>query len=249
MSVRAQAFAGILKADARNVYRDSFLVYAFALPVVMGLAGNLAIPPLTDALAARTSFDLTPYWPLITGYYMLLSVPVLMGTIVGFLLIDERDDHVLNAIQVTPVPLPAYLGYRVLLPGVLSIALSTLGWWLTGLSNLPPHAMALAACGAAPLAPATMLFLVGWAANKIQAFALLKIISALMLLPVAAYFVPTPWQYGVGLVFPPYWPMMTAWHWEAGQWALGFGGLALGLATNTAVAALLLRHYLRRAYR
>lgn len=249
MSVAVQAFGGILKADARNVYRDSFLVYAFVLPVVMGVAGNLAIPPLTDALAARTGFDLTLYWPLITGYYMLLSVPVLMGTIVGFLLIDERDEHVLSAIQVTPVPLPAYLCYRVALPAVLSIVLSTLGWWLTGLSALPPGAMALAACGAAPLAPATMLFLAGWAANKIQAFALLKIISAFMLVPVAAYFVPTPWQYAVGAVFPPYWPMMAAWSWEAGQWGRGLGGLGLSLVLNTGVTALLLRHYLRRAYR
>lgn len=41
---------------------------------------------------------------------------MVFGVVTGFLLLDERDDRTLTALQVTPLPLRAYIFYRVTVP-------------------------------------------------------------------------------------------------------------------------------------
>jgi len=46
--------------------------------------------------------------------------------------------------------------------------------------------------------------------NKVDAFAVMKLISVVGLVPVVAYFVPEPWQFAFGWV-PVYWPCKIWW--------------------------------------
>ena len=64
----------------------------------------------------------------------------------------------------------------------------------------------------------------------------LKVMNAVNLLPVVAYFVPRPLQFMAG-IFPTYWPMRALWSASAGEshyayLAIGtvVSGLALALA-------------------
>jgi fluoroquinolone transport system permease protein len=43
------------------------------------------------------------------------------GAIIGFLVLDQRDDHTITALQVTPLTLSGYLGYRVAVPTLLGV--------------------------------------------------------------------------------------------------------------------------------
>ena len=63
----------------------------------------------------------------------------------------------------------------------------------------------LAALAAAPAAPLLALFLAAFARNKVQGFALMKAAGVVIWPPVAAVFVPMPWQLLFG-VSPVYWP-------------------------------------------
>jgi fluoroquinolone transport system permease protein len=202
-------FRGMGRTDLRQVRRDSFLRWLVLLPFAYALLLRFAAPPLTAQFAAQ--IDLVAYYPLAVSYVLLELVPILIGVMLGFLLLDERDEQTLQALLVTPLPLRYYLGYKVATPMLLSVLLTMLVVPLSGLVTLHPLALALVAISAAASAPAVGLFIVAFAENKVQGFAQLKILGTVAMLPVVAYFVPTPWQYLFGVIFPPYWAIKSFW--------------------------------------
>ncbi|MCB0153322.1 MAG: hypothetical protein KDF65_00900, partial [Anaerolineae bacterium] len=98
--------------DVRNIGRDSLLAWMIVIPLLTGLMVRLLLPRLSPWLLARYAFDLTPYYGLLMSYLVVLITPILFGAVIGFLLLDERDDQTLLAMQVTPLPLSSYLFYR-----------------------------------------------------------------------------------------------------------------------------------------
>ena len=106
--------------DVRSVARDSMLRWLIGMPIVIALAFRWGVPAVSGVLAERYGFDLTPYYPLLTSF-LVLMVPTLMGSVVGFLLLDQRDDRTLTALQVTPLTVEGYLTYRIAVPILVSV--------------------------------------------------------------------------------------------------------------------------------
>ena len=125
-------------------------------------------------------FHLDAYFPLLMSFLPLVAAGM-TGTVVGFLLLDQRDDHTMTALLVTPLSLGDYLRYRV---GVLMVVSAVFGAAITplaGLSETTPLQIGVAAVTAAPLAPIYALFLGTFAANKVQGFALAKVVGVVFI--------------------------------------------------------------------
>jgi fluoroquinolone transport system permease protein len=202
--------------DARNIFRDANFKWMIFLPVFLALLLRFGLPPFSAWLQAAYTFDLIPFYPAILGYFFVLMCPMIFGMLTGFLLIDERDDNTLTALQVTPLPFRAYLAYRVAIPIVLTIVLMFVIFPLSGLGVFPPEHLLLTALAAAPTAPLFGLTLAAFARNKVQGFAVTKMLGAVLIIPIFAYFTDSPWEYAYG-VFPTYWPMKVYWLLEAGE--------------------------------
>lgn len=221
--------------DVRRVRRDGLLGWMIAIPVGTALIMRFGVPPLTAWLAGTYDFDLTPYYPLIGGYFIVVMVPIVLGFVIGFLLLDERDDATLQALQVTPLSPVGYLTYRTATPTLLSLLLMFLLVPLAGLTTLGPLATVVVALASAPLAPLIAFLLPAFAQNKVQGFALVKLAGAVLMLPVLAFFVPGPWRWLAGIV-PSFWSMETLWSLSEGRqpWpplavALGYPALLVVL--------------------
>ncbi len=94
--------------DARNVARDSMLRWLVVLTPAFGLLLRIALPPITTAHRERIEFAHSAYYPLVASF-MPLVVAGMIGTVVGFLLLDQRDDQTITALLVTPLSLGDYL--------------------------------------------------------------------------------------------------------------------------------------------
>jgi fluoroquinolone transport system permease protein len=103
-----------------------------------------------------------------------------------------------------------YLAYRVALPLVLGTASTLIGYPITGLTPLPLASLLPIVVVASLSAPLLALILALAAPNKVAGFAVVKVLNAVNLLPIVAYFVPRPVQYAAG-IFPTYWPMRALW--------------------------------------
>jgi len=226
--------------DAKSVMRDNLLRWMIITPIALALSARWGVPFLTAWLSERFGFDLTPYYTLLTSF-LVLTVPSLVGAVVGFLLLDQRDDRTLTALQVTPLTVEGYLLYRTAIPLVLSVAMTTVMIALSGLVTMGLLPALLASLQAAPVAPLYALFVAAFAANKVQGFALLKAAGGLAWPPLLAYFVSSHWQLAFG-IDPLYWPVKVFWMLEAGDagvWLYYLGGLAY----QAGLIVLLLRRF------
>ena len=226
--------------DVKSVARDSMLRWLIGMPVVFALAFRWGIPGLDSWLGERYGFDLAPYYPLLTSF-LVLMVPTMMGSVVGFLLLDERDDHTLSAIQVTPLTVEGYLAYRIAVPMVVSLPVMVASIAIADLVTMEPGLALAAATQAAPVAPLYALFVASFASNKVQGFALLKGAGVLTWPPLIAWFVSSPWQVAFG-IDPLYWPVKLFWMLEAGEPGAWIYFLA-GLSYQSLMIAMLIRRF------
>jgi fluoroquinolone transport system permease protein len=195
--------------DIRSVRRDPLLRWLILYPLLLAALMRWSAPLLRHYLLIRFQFDLQPYYPLLASSVMLMT-PILAGSVVGFLLLDQKDDHTLMALQVTPLSLSGYFAYRLAIPTALSFVLTVVVLPMTRLATLDPPGLMAAALSSCLLAPLWALFLGAFAANKVQGFALSKAVGILLVPPLIAYFVDPPWQFLFGLD-PLYWPSKFLW--------------------------------------
>jgi fluoroquinolone transport system permease protein len=239
-------FRALISADSRMLWRDPLLGWILALPIGLALLLRPLIPRVQEGLLAGMGFDLTPYHPLVMGGY-LMTAPGMVGMVVGFLLLDERDARTLAALRVTPLSMQHYLAYRIALPLLLGIASTLIGYPLIGITPLPFPCLLAIAIVAGSSAPLLALVLAVAAPNKVAGFAAVKVMNGVNLLPVIAYFVPIPLQFLAGIL-PMYWPMRALWSAAAGEPYAGYlliGSIVAGGALVVA-ARLFDRRLLRR---
>jgi fluoroquinolone transport system permease protein len=248
MSTRAisASIGALLGADARLLWRDPLLAWMLLVPVGLGLLLRVLLPASREALLASGGVDLASFYSLIMGGYV-MTAPGIVGMIVGFLLLDERDARTLAALRMTPLSVRRYLAYRIALPLAAGIATTVACYPIAGVVALPFGTLVAIALVAGLWAPLLALILATAAPNKVAGFAVMKVLNSINLLPIVAFFLPVPLQYTFGIL-PPYWPMRALWSASAGEpygWYLVVGA-ASGTIAVVAAARLFERRMLRR---
>ncbi|MEZ4637525.1 MAG: hypothetical protein R2873_19160 [Caldilineaceae bacterium] len=225
--------------DLKSVARDSLLLLVSFGALIVAVVFRFLVPFMADWLLTTYAIDLTPYFPLVTSMVVLL-VPSLVGVVVGLLLLDERDEHMLTALLVTPTPLSSYLMYRLGLPVALSFVLTPVMVYVAGFASLPLGELLLLSAPAALSGATTALLLAAFAENKVTGLAVLKGIQGVQMIPMLAFFVAPPLQWIAGIM-PSYWPLVVYWRMDAGQSYLGYW--LVGMVFNLGLVYVLARRY------
>jgi fluoroquinolone transport system permease protein len=232
--------------DLRGVRRDSLLIGVAAMPWLMVLGLRVIVPSLAVWLVEAHQFDLAPYYPLLLSLFCVLQIPLVVGMVTGFLILDERDDETLTALRVTPLSMANYAAYRATVAIALSACYSVICVLLSGLM-LPavlPSLLPIALV-AGLLSPAIALLLAAFAGNKVEGMALTKGLGFLLLGPLAAYFIPGGWQLVAG-VLPTFWLAKAFWSASAGEVVWPY--LLVGLVYHLLLIGWLGRRFQARLY-
>jgi fluoroquinolone transport system permease protein len=241
------AAAALLSNDARSIRRDPLLIYLSLVPWLMVLLARTAVPGLTAWLRENYGFDLVPDYPLLVSFFFIMEIPMIIGVVMGLLLLDERDDGTLIALQVTPVSMAGYALYRMALTVGMSAVHILVCTPLTGMMPLSMMPLLIPIALLASLfAPLLTLAMAVFAGNKLEGLALMKGFGVFLVVPVAAYFIGSGWQALAGLM-PSYW-------WAKAYWTMGRGAgmwvyLALGTVYHVLMIIWLLRRFERRLLR
>ena len=78
--------------DALSVSRDTLLRGMVIVPLMLAIAARWVFPPAIAQAGALLPFDLRPIYPQFMSYVLLLLAPAICGMVVGFTLLDQRDD-------------------------------------------------------------------------------------------------------------------------------------------------------------
>lgn len=188
--------------DLRQSGRDPITALVFFVPVMIGLVGRFGFPALLNLLPA--GLDVTQYVRLSMAVLVLFP-SFLTGMIAAFLMLDEKDEGTLTAIQVTPVPKVHYALYRLLSPVLMSVVLVVLLVVIVGLVEIPVWVMMLTAFLAALGAPLWAFVIFLFSGNKIEGLAVVKLLSLFIGVPLLAEVIPSRFI-AVLWPFPLYWP-------------------------------------------
>jgi fluoroquinolone transport system permease protein len=214
--LQLKALRALGALDAHTILADPLLRSMALVPLLVALAVRLLLPPVLTRVSALAGLNLGWIEAPLAGYAVVGIAPLLAGTVVGFLLLDQRDDRTLLALRVTPLPLGAYLAYRLALPSLTAVPLTVVALAVANVDGLGPGAALLAALAAAPLAPLTTLALLALARNKLEGMALMKLASLILAAPLVGLFLPPPWPALLALV-PTSWVAWTTWAVQAGD--------------------------------
>ena len=192
-------FVRLARSDALNVVRDPMLVVATAFSVLPAL-GFLAFEAWMNA-AALEAFGIAGFSRFVVPFVLLLPA-LLIGWVAGFLMLEDRDDGPLLALDVTPPGKLGFFAYRLvaaaLLTGLLTAA--ALPVVVPGI-GLPLGLLVVVLVAMNAMIGALVLPSV--ARNKVEGLALSKLTNLAALVPLLAL-VPSPLKYAGGLL-PSYW--------------------------------------------
>ena len=233
------------RSDAKLIGRDRFLIFMFGFAAYIAIVLRFLLPWLNTYLMEQgvmpgglIPISLEDMYPMLVSYMAVNTGAMLVGTIVGFLFLDEKDHHTLQAMLVTPVPLERYISYRLLATGALSVLLVFGMMLVIGQALVPLPQLLLIALGSGFTGPIFVLFLATFAEDKVQGFAYMKFAGFTGVALMVGFFLPEPWQWLIG-IYPPFWISKAYWMILEGQglwwvaWLLGVVlqlGLIIGLA-------------------
>lgn len=192
-------FGQLIASDAMNITRDPMLLFAIVMSLLPAIAFHFGRDPMNAA--ALDAFGLANL-SLYVAPVALLVPALLVGWVTGFLLLEDRDDGPLLAVDVTPVGKGGFLGYRITVTALVTAAVTLyaaplvipeFGWGMAGLFAV------LIASEAGMVA----IVLPAIARNKVEGLALTKLINLASIVPLIAI-VPSPLRFIAG-VFPTFW--------------------------------------------
>ena len=182
--------------DFKNIIRDRLLIsLAIVYPILLIIFSQILVQFIAPNL--KESIPLTDNF---TIFFMLFLtvIPILYGFIASFLILDEKDEHLLTVLRVMPISRNTYLLYRMLFLSIFSFIVLLLFPPLSGLIESThfsymryiPIALLFTL-----LTPFSAMLVSSFATNKVQAFAIFKISATLYMLPLFIFLVTDNLKY------------------------------------------------------
>ncbi|SMO32128.1 ABC transporter permease [Melghirimyces algeriensis] len=220
-------YASFMLSEAKKWIRDSMTAFMLLYPLLFGIIGRWVIPWLTDT----TGLNLDPYMDIVLAALTIMAAHI-YGALVGFSILDDRDDHIFHSIQVTPLPIYQFVSFRLGLAMLLSFAT---GIYIPLFSNLIPLSwgeVILISAIASFSAPLVGLLMNAFAKNKMEGFAVMKgIVAILIIFPIASLFFTDAKEWFFAFA-PGFWPakaMSSIVRGDEGQTIGFYGYILLGL--------------------
>jgi hypothetical protein len=190
--------------DFKLLKGDPMLILSLMVPFILWALMHFLFPVLEKVVMDQWSVDISTYYRQ-AGTFFLMLIPMMMGMVYGFILLDERDGGMITAISVTPTGKSGYLKLRMGIPLVLSFIFIILFLLLLGLSgSLGILQLIVIALLVSSQSLILLLVLGAYADNKVMGLAISKGFGILLMGPLLDYALPLPFNW-TGAYSPFFW--------------------------------------------
>jgi len=196
--------------DLRNIVRDRLLVILMiAYPIMLILLSRILVHMIAPRI--EIMFPLVANFPLILMFFILL-IPFIYSFIAAFLILDERDEHILTVLRVMPVSRNNYLIIRMFFMSLFAFIVLLIFPILSGLVDdiqFSYYAYIPTAILFALFTPVSSLIVSAFATNKVQAFAIFKIGGTVFIIPIFAFFLKLDALKYIFSPIPNFWSLLS----------------------------------------
>jgi len=196
--------------DFRNIIRDRFFLFAFfAYPVMLILFSRILVHLIAPRI--ENVFPLATNFSLVFMFFIVL-IPFIFSFIAAFLILDERDEHLLTVLRVMPISRNSYLIYRMFFMSLFAFIVLLIFPAFSGLidgSQFSYISYIHVALLFALFTPFSALLVASFATNKVQAFAIFKIGGTVFILPLFAFFLKLSDLKYIFSPVPNFWSLLS----------------------------------------
>lgn len=196
----------LFKNDLKQIVRDPIMTLLLFAPLLLIVVFKLLEMFLVPYLAAKTGFDITPYFPYVLSFVLLMNSGML-GIVTGFMMLDERDGNISQLLEVTPLGRNGYLANRLIFASILAIIYGFIGIAVFKLPDLSFFTIVLLSVLSAFYTAIIGLLIFSGAEDKVKGLTFAKGLNTLVLFAFTDLFA-LPWLTFLSWFFPPYWVTM-----------------------------------------
>jgi fluoroquinolone transport system permease protein len=208
----------------KTILKEPMNVFMLVYPVMMLLICAYVLPAVLQAVdASENGSTIT----LLIGFALILALGgFLMGAVLGFSLLDNKDENTLINIAASPIRVSGYAGFKIAYSFVLSIIanvilLGGLKWLASDIYTVTYYTVTIRLLDAVSwwdvfwfsivsslVVPAIAMVIASVAKNKIEGFAFMKMGGIVVFIPILSLLESfQDWkQYLLGIV-PIFWPL------------------------------------------
>ncbi len=225
--------------DLRQVLRDSVMASLLMAPALIIVVFKLLLVFLAPAVASRTGLDITPWYPWVLSFVLILNAGML-GVVTGFMMLDDKDGNIAELMAVTPLGRSGYLLNRLSFASVLSVFYTFLCYYVLGIVALNVFSVAVLSVLLAVYSASIGLLMFSGAENKVKGLTFSKALNLLILFAFADLF-SLKWFTVISWFFPPYWISQIILN------PFAFQVVVIAVAVHIGWLVLLIFHYFKTA--
>lgn len=223
-------YANFLLSELKKWIRDPMLSFMIFYPLLLGLLGRFLLPWIYES----NDLHIEAHADIILAALSLMT-PLVFGAIIGFSILDDRDDNILTSVKVTPLSLSQFLSFKMATTWVFSFVAVAFVMWFADIGGLGIGQILSISFLASTSSPMTGLFINAVAKNKIEGFAAMKSFGIMLILPVISLLFIDAKELFFAIA-PGFWPAKAISVLVRGEGILQFSFLTyylLGLAYTT----------------
>lgn len=220
--------------DIRIIARDRSLFLFLFIPFLMLAFLHWAVPTI-----AHFYPQLIQYYALVLGL-MAIVISVFPGFIMAFIVIDEKEQNVVDVFRVVPVSFTSLVYARITLTFLLGLAYSFLILKFSGLVIFSTIQIVQASVLCAFLGPVSALIMLSAVDNKIEGMTFMKGLNFIWIIPAAHFFIDSQWKHFFAVI-PDYWTLQIIYEINVTTWTF-----IIGLAYHLTILYLAAKVFIRK---
>ncbi len=187
----------------KKIWREDVIAIIFLAPIVIMVLFRLIISFLLPYLATLLDFNIAEYEKYILSLVLFIS-PSMLGMVMGFMLIHDKDNKIVELMSVTPMGKQGYLIIRLSFVFLFTFIYTLYGYLVIGLYLIPIGTLLYITVLLSIYSTIFSLLLFRVATDKVKGLTYAKGLNVLMIFAFARLF-DTPWITILSAFFPSYW--------------------------------------------
>lgn len=191
----------LVLADVQKIFRDPTLLFFLLIPFIITAALRFYILPLSEEYLIIKEYH--QYIMMSAG----IQTSIMFGFIIAFIVLEEKDEKVLEAIRVLPLSPSYFISYRLVFAAVVSFSGALFTISFSGLAYPGMLNSVFLAFLYSLAAPFISLFIATYAENKVEGMAYFKGIDLVLLIPIIGFVIGGFWS-KVFVFVPTFWTFL-----------------------------------------
>lgn len=191
------------KTDIKKVFGEPIIALLFIMPLFFPLLFKALLVYAVPIINNYIAFDIVPYHNYVLAMTLMLA-PSMLGAVMGFTMLDDKDSHIVELMSVTPLGTSGYMMLKIIFVFIATFIATIYTYYVMNIFYIPPATLVYLALLLSLFGSTIGMVLFTIATDKVKGLTYTKALSLVMLFAFADL-VPINAVRYVSMCIPTYW--------------------------------------------